>query len=265
LKLREEMGTEILMAENYYNIGDYFFSKKDYIAAQQNFTKAVELSERNKDFEKLPKFLTGSGRALIAEKKFSQALPLLLKAENYLLESRRLEIKEVYDLIATCYGSSGRFREAYKYLSLAKELGDSLSDLEKGRINAEMLEKYETDKREKEISILTKDQKLKQLENQRQQERLEQQNLFLLIAFAGILIVSIFAFFLYKSNREKKLANNTILAQKKEVELQKYIIEEKQKEIIDSITYARRIQQSLITSEKYIAAAMERLKNKSGK
>jgi hypothetical protein len=41
--------------------------------------------------------------------------------------------------------------------------------------------------------------------------------------------------------------------------LRKYL-EEKQKEIIDSVKYAKRIQTSLQTSEKYILKNIERLK-----
>ena len=48
--------------------------------------------------------------------------------------------------------------------------------------------------------------------------------------------------------------------QKKEVELQKQIVDEHQKSIIDSITYARRIQQSLLPTEKYIEKNLNRLK-----
>ena len=45
-----------------------------------------------------------------------------------------------------------------------------------------------------------------------------------------------------------------------EIESQHKILEEKQKEIIDSITYARRIQKSLLPTEKYIDNSLKRLK-----
>ena len=44
------------------------------------------------------------------------------------------------------------------------------------------------------------------------------------------------------------------------IELQHEALEEKQKEIIDSITYARRIQRSLLPTEKYIQKSLMRLK-----
>lgn len=44
------------------------------------------------------------------------------------------------------------------------------------------------------------------------------------------------------------------------IELQHQALEEKQKEIIDSITYAKRIQNSLMPTEKYIDGSIKRLK-----
>ena len=46
----------------------------------------------------------------------------------------------------------------------------------------------------------------------------------------------------------------------KEAQHQKEIVEEKQKEILDSIRYAKRIQQSLLPTEKYIDKKFKELK-----
>jgi hypothetical protein len=53
---------------------------------------------------------------------------------------------------------------------------------------------------------------------------------------------------------------NTIQKARETITEQKRIIEEKQAEIVDSIHYARRIQGSVITSEKYIEKILKRLK-----
>lgn len=53
----------------------------------------------------------------------------------------------------------------------------------------------------------------------------------------------------------------TIATAKKSITEQKQIIEEKQKEIIDSINYAKRIQNSLLPTEKYIDKSFKRLKD----
>ena len=75
------------------------------------------------------------------------------------------------------------------------------------------------------------------------------------IGVAAILFVSI----LY--SRIKK-ARRDLIKKNEEIQLQKMIIEEKQKEIISSINYAKRIQQSILPTEKYLDRIFKQLKNK---
>jgi hypothetical protein len=58
------------------------------------------------------------------------------------------------------------------------------------------------------------------------------------------------------TNKQKKL----IEVQKKIVEEQKRLVDEKQKEVLDSIRYAKRIQQSLMPTETYISRNIRKLK-----
>jgi hypothetical protein len=86
----------------------------------------------------------------------------------------------------------------------------------------------------------------------RHEAKLQQERLQRYVLYGGLGIVFIFSFFLYRRFRVTHKQNIIIRKQKKEVE-------EKQKEIIDSIRYAKRIQQALLPNEKYIE---RNLKNK---
>jgi hypothetical protein len=75
----------------------------------------------------------------------------------------------------------------------------------------------------------------------------------------GLALVAIFAGFIFRALRitrkQKQIIEEQKLAvehQKAEVETAKHIIEEKNKDIMDSIHYAKRIQISLLPTEKYI-------------
>lgn len=90
------------------------------------------------------------------------------------------------------------------------------------------------------------------------QEQTQKKYLFVIIAFVElIMIISIIAFF-----RQKKL-KELVNLRKEEIEKQKHLIEEKQKEILDSIRYAKRIQTALLTSEKYIDRSLNKLSKSS--
>ena len=58
-----------------------------------------------------------------------------------------------------------------------------------------------------------------------------------------------------------ELQKNKVEEQKQQVEQQKQLVEEKQKEILDSIHYAKRIQQSQLPNEQYIEKTLKRLNN----
>jgi hypothetical protein len=73
---------------------------------------------------------------------------------------------------------------------------------------------------------------------------------FVLITLLALILIIISYTFVLKRKSEKSLK-----AKNKE-------IEEKQKDIIDSLTYARRIQHSLLPTEKYIDKCITKLQNK---
>ena len=71
----------------------------------------------------------------------------------------------------------------------------------------------------------------------------------------GLACVLVLAIVFYRNYRNSQ-------KQKKLIEVQKYLVEEKQKEILDSIHYARRIQRALIASEKYVERSLKKLNSK---
>ncbi|HXB41014.1 MAG TPA: hypothetical protein VNZ49_10765, partial [Bacteroidia bacterium] len=72
------------------------------------------------------------------------------------------------------------------------------------------------------------------------------------------ILVLLVAFLLFKQVKQIRKANKTI-------ENQKNQIEAKQKETMDSIYYARRIQNSLLASDKYIGRTLNRLQRSKDK
>ena len=104
----------------------------------------------------------------------------------------------------------------------------------------------------------------KELEKQQAvaEEKNRRQNIVICSVAIGLLLVIIFAGYVFKTlsitRKQKLLIEN----KNKETEHQKKEIEEKQKEILDSIHYAKRIQTALIPSEKYIDKSLNKLQKK---
>jgi serine phosphatase RsbU (regulator of sigma subunit) len=73
----------------------------------------------------------------------------------------------------------------------------------------------------------------------------------------GLIFMGALAFFIFRGLKESRRKNKIISEQKQEVEEQKFIIEEKNKEIIDSIHYAKNLQNAILPSKKTLDEAFE--------
>ncbi|MBK7667318.1 MAG: hypothetical protein IPJ32_08210, partial [Sphingobacteriaceae bacterium] len=83
----------------------------------------------------------------------------------------------------------------------------------------------------------------------------------LIIGICGVLIVVLITRWRTRQLLKKQKELEDIITERTfEISQQKHLIEEKQKEVMDSIRYARRIQSSLLPTEKYIAKFLGRFK-----
>jgi serine phosphatase RsbU (regulator of sigma subunit) len=122
---------------------------------------------------------------------------------------------------------------------------DTIFNEESNKQMTEMETKYETEKKDKEIQLLNKDKTIQSTE-------LEKQKMVRNSFIGGFLLVLALAFFILRGYNQKQKANQLLEEKNTTIENQKQIVEEHQKEIIDSITYAKRIQEAILPPEKYV-------------
>ena len=103
----------------------------------------------------------------------------------------------------------------------------------------------------KNIDLLNKDKALNEAEAKQKESQLKLQRNVLYFVSAGAVLVLILLAVAYRGYMHKKKSNKILAIQKKQVEEQKALVDAKQKEILDSIKYARRIQTSLMPTQKY--------------
>lgn len=78
-------------------------------------------------------------------------------------------------------------------------------------------------------------------------------NLFILATIIILSLIIIFSFYLIGMFIKRKNKNKIIISQQVELNHQNAIIEEKQKEILDSIYCAKKIQIALLPNNKYLS------------
>ncbi|HET6243530.1 MAG TPA: tetratricopeptide repeat protein, partial [Bacteroidia bacterium] len=140
------------------------------------------------------------------------------------------------------------------------EQDNELRSLALAHSNAELKQKETfAENQKKEIELLNKDNLLKQAQAAKKEEELKKQRIATYSAAGGGMLILVFLAFALKAYRNKRRSNVIILKQKQEVEKQKtavehqkHVIEEKQKEILDSINYAKRIQTAILPPARLI-------------
>jgi hypothetical protein len=163
-----------------------------------------------------------------------------------------------YKELSLLYEHKNDKAKAYEFAKKYYTFSDSLNQAENSKRVNEAQFTYEIQRKTHEQQL--KDQKKTAEYN----AGLSRRNTIVYAAIAGLVLVVFFALFVLRSLRITKRQKNLIEKQKEEVEHahalitdQKIQLEEKQKEILDSIYYARRIQRSLLPSEKYISKKLD--------
>ena len=124
--------------------------------------------------------------------------------------------------------------------------------------------KFDAAKKQEEIlKLQNANEKGLELLNEKQSELASSRNTILLFILI-LLVFVILVFFTIRSNilrrkiNKKLIQQNEIIeSQKSEVENQKHMVEEKQKEIIDSISYAKRLQEAILPPIDFLSKHLE--------
>ena len=168
----------------------------------------------------------------ILKKQYDLALINAKKGAELSKEMTGLISPEMLSTLYQIEKKLKNYKKAIMYLEEMVENKDSLDKLSA----KEDLAKYES---EKEFEIKQKLDSLKHIDEIRiQQAEIKTQKTIEGVLFVGILLVISFLVFVYKQ------LNNT--------KKQKDLIEEKQAEITDSINYAKKIQDAMMTSSVYL-------------
>jgi serine phosphatase RsbU (regulator of sigma subunit) len=292
LKLREELGDKEAIANSLVNIGNLCYDQHDVPKALYYTQRSLKLQEEIGDKRGMSYSLNNLAGIYYQQNKFSKALEYYVKSLNIRKEIEdKHGIAASYNNIATTYLSLGRGDHAlYKLsriycdssLALAKILGfpdgirngehmlsrldstagnfagafahfkqfmiykDSVVNDENHQASVRSQIKYDFDKKE---AVL---QEQRNKERAVADERHRVNKIRLWFFAIGLILVIIFAIYIYRSLMANRRANKIITAQKELVEQKNHIIEEKQKEIIDSINYAKRIQNTLLAHEEFL-------------
>lgn len=236
LKIKEEANDKQGISIACNSVGYDYFLLNDFDKTLSYQLRSYELCKEIGYKKGVADASGGLGELYEQRKDYNKALYFF---ENMLNISKELDFKEgirdSYSHQASVYTELKQFEKALLYTNLYNEVKDSLLNKENFKQVAELNTRYETDKKEKEILLLTKDQQLNaKIIHQQQLER------WGLIGGLGLLSISIAS--IYRRYRFKQKANLILEKQKEE-------IEQKNTLITDSIDYAKTIQEAVLPDQ----------------
>lgn len=275
-KLYKKVGNQLELGRIYNNIGLVFVSKKQYEDAVRSYNISIEIVSKYNDkaslgncysnlgivyyymgeidktilyFEKslaidralnneigVAISLSNIGELYLEESNFSSAITNFDQSIEMAKKANAQDLlKHNYLIISDAYARVKKYAKAYEFFQLHTSLKDSLHGIEKSKHALDLEAKFTSSEKEKKILSLEKQQALNELELTEKKQR----EYFLI---TGVIIILLLSFLLYYRYRAKKKANDLLQVYSSE-------IEQKNSEITDSITYAKRIQEAILPGD----------------
>jgi serine phosphatase RsbU (regulator of sigma subunit)/Tfp pilus assembly protein PilF len=217
------------------NIGNIYYEIQEFDNSLKYLSEALIISKKINDMKGVAIRLINIGELYKKKNNIDSAYIYFNSSLDISKKINDLELTaKNYRALSDIFYERKKYKEAYEYHKKFFTLSDSIFNQKVSEQISEMSAKYETEKKQKEIELLNK-------ENEKQtaiaEEQNKKKNIIIFSSIAGLLLVTVFSLFLFnRFNLTKK---------------QKAIIEEKQQEITDSITYAKRLQTAILPPDNY--------------
>ncbi len=224
-----------------YSIGDLLTEQERLGEALNYFNRAMEIDKISKDQYNLALCYAGLGKIFLKRKEYK-------KAVEYSTQSYELGkyitapgiCSDASEIIYQSYFGAEDYKNAFLFLKLKTELNDSTTNLIQVKQQTQLEFSFVNAYKEKQDSIL-------RAEKQQQRDLIQaaksrQQEALVIAGVVGVVIAILVIIVIFRFYQKEKDSKQII-------KLQKTIVEGKNKEILDSINYAQKIQQAIIPSE----------------
>jgi tetratricopeptide (TPR) repeat protein len=241
LELDKEIGDKNGMALTLENIGLIYNDSKDYIQAATYYKKSATLYNQIGDREGLAAVLIHMVTPLVKARDYKQAKTILDSSFALAREvGQKEDIGSAYVAKALLDSVQGDYKTGWEDYKNYLEYRDSVINeaATKKTVEAEMNFDFE----QKQTAEKAAQDKKDALATEEKARQLILRNSFM----GGFGLMIALAFFIFRGYRQKQKANIIITLQKEEVEHQKALVEERNKDILDSIAYAKRLQDAIL-------------------
>jgi len=253
---------------NYTNLGIEYTKLKKYDVALEYFKYSLEILEKFPDDYTASFTYTSIGSTYLQQGKLNDAFNYLEKARLLAEKMNAMDqMMDNYKVLIDYYSAVNNPKKELEFYRLFIKYRDTIRNEESMRNLIQQEENFKYNQKIAEDSILNaqaakirnSELAAKNAEIDKNNAELKSNQIFQYFLFGGLALLLVFAFFMYnrfkvsqKQNAIIQKQKQQVEIQKKDLEFQKSLVDVKQKEIIDSINYAQRIQQAILSTEEDI-------------
>lgn len=210
IEIRTESGDNRMLGEAYGAIGIIYRDKGRYDSALYSFNKALAICLESNDSIKIAEQYTNLAKLNYLTKHYNKAIQYANRANDF--SNQHHIALNSYNTLYISYLELGNFEKAFRTKEVYYALQDSINGLEVQKQLDELETKYETARKEKEITELRD-------ENNKKEIALLQarQSLYLFVGLSVVLIL-VAIFIIFYSRTIQKQKQNEIKVQKTDFE-----------------------------------------------
>lgn len=210
MEIAERMNYPRIIISGLNNLSQISIEEKKYKEALAYSNRALQMrldsgftEDNTSTYLTLADTYEKLGNTKVAESHYNKALSEALRSKV------SPQLTKVYKALYEHASRKKDYRKSYEYILKYNEAKDDLFTKEKAKQFKEIQAKFDLESKQKEILLLTNENKIKALENQNQRTT----QTILIIGLIALIIILLTLFYAYKNKR----AGNKILAEKNKV------------------------------------------------
>lgn len=262
LRIAKEEGDQRIMAISYDNIGGIYYNQGYPTKAIEFYSKAVEIREINGEYSGVAFSLNNIASVYLSMNRIDEAYDF---AQRSMAISEQIDypmdIQNAAQTLYKIYKLKNDYEQALIYYEKYTAMHDIVHNEMNRREALTQSLRYEYEKKALKESL--ENQKIQELKDSQiaaQDATISQERTFKYAMITLLILMAYVIFISIRNYRQKQRDNDLIQQQKSEVESQKlkiekqhFILEGTYKEISDSISYAKRIQQAILPKASSVA------------
>ncbi len=245
------------LANSWFNIGEVYSKLEDNTEGLKYYQQSLDIARRTKAKDLIAQCLYSMGAIYVKTNEVQKAKQYADESLKISKESNEpVSIQNAAKLYSEAAKMLGDYKTALDMHELFVKTKDSASNIEE-------VKKFATvEYNSKEDQLKSEEQKTKAIfvaEQAKNEAELKRQKTLRYAFTIGFMLVLVFMGIIYRGLQQNKKKTIIISRQKEEVdqqrmltEKQKALVEEKNKEVYDSITYAKRLQDAILPPVQFI-------------